>query len=260
MIISHRHRFIFLHCRKAAGSSIAGCLSPALGADDLHLGTWPEALQQGVFPNRRAWKDLAHPVAASSFLVRLLRRPTGVFDASVRVAALNGAQRLKYRRVLGHSPEHAYAERVRAFVDADVWNSYFKFCFVRNPYERAVSDYRWRRRKSGNRTMTFLEFLEALDRSDFRSRVIPRHFDNWPIYTIDDRIEVDFVGRFENLERDMTEVLRVLGIDGALLPHEKKSEQSADRRPGYREMYGRKERRLVEKLFRKELDCFDYEF
>ncbi len=50
MIISHRHRFIFLHCRKAAGSSIAQALAPYLGEDDLHLGTWPEALEAGVVP------------------------------------------------------------------------------------------------------------------------------------------------------------------------------------------------------------------
>ncbi|HKL50548.1 MAG TPA: sulfotransferase family 2 domain-containing protein [Wenzhouxiangellaceae bacterium] len=255
MIISHRHRFIFMHCRKAAGSSIAASLAPHLGPADIHLGTWPEAFEQGVPPNRRAWRDLLHPLAGFSFGCRLLRNPARLFDRDHAVAALNGAQRLKYRAPLGYSPEHAHARRVSAAYP-EAWRSYFKFCFVRNPFDRAVSDYIWRTRKKENAVMTFREFLDQLSRRDFTSSTIPRHFDNWPIYTIDNRIAVDFIGRFERLEEDLARVFEFLGLDRRILVHAK----SMPRQKRYQDWYGDPERSLVERLFANELREFEYRF
>ncbi len=255
MIISHRLRFIFMHCRKAAGSSIAAALAPHLGPDDLHLGTWPEAWAAGVAPNRRARRDLRHPAAGVSYFGRLLRAPGRLGDPAHRVAALNGAQRLAYRKALGHSPEHAHAARVREF-DPAAWRDYFTFAFVRNPFERAVSDYCWRIRKTGRRDLGFGEFLDRMARADFSDRAVPRHFDNWPIYTIDDEIAVDFVGRFERLDQDLARVFERIGLPAPALPHAK---ASSDRCPAAG-WYGPDERERVERLFRRELAAFDYRF
>ena len=257
LIISHRHRFIFMHCRKVAGSSIAAALAPHLGPDDLHLGTWPEAWAAGVAPNRRARTDLMHPMAGASFIARFARRPTRWRDPAWTVAALNGAQRLKYRRQLGQSPEHAYAVRVREF-DPEAWRDYFKFCFVRNPYDRAVSDWRWRtaKRAGSGPELAFGDYLEALRRHDFSHRAIPRHWNNWPLYTIDDRIAVDFVGRFEQLERDLRRVFERIGLPPPKLPHAK---NSGRRRP-YASWYGNTERAQVSELFGPEIAQFGYSF
>lgn len=244
-----------MHCRKAAGSSIAASLAPFLGPADLHLGTWPEALAEGVWPNRRAWLDLLHPAAGASFAGRWLRRPQRWATRTHVVDALNGAQRLKYRRALGHSPEHAFAAAVRAF-DPHAWRDYFKFCFVRNPYDRAVSDYRWRTAKTGARSIGFDEFLARMERRDFSNPVVPRHFDNWPIYTIGDRIAVDFVGRFETLEADLDRVFEHIGLARPGLPHTKSMQRA---RP-YRDWYGSDERARVERLFGREIREFGYRF
>lgn len=244
-----------MHCRKAAGSSIAACLAPYLGPDDIHLGTWPEAFEQDIKPNRRAWRDLLHPAAGASFAARLLRRPSRLGHRAAWIDALNGAQRLKYRSRLGHSPEHAHARRVRAAFP-QAWDDYFKFCFVRNPFDRAVSDYLWRTGKTGNEALTFAAFLARLDQRDFSSGTIPRHFDNWPIYTIDDRISVDFVGRFERLDEDLDRVFARLGLARPTLTRTK----SMQRHGSYRDWYGDSERGLVERLFADELREFKYGF
>ena len=254
MIISHRHRFIFLHCRKTAGSSIAELLSRHLGPNDLHLGTWPEAFNQGIEPNRRARQDLRHPIVVASYLTRLARNPTDIFNQAKRIAAFNGAQRLKYRSVLGPSPEHAKAVDLRSFTP-EAWSQYFKFCFVRNPFERAVSDYIWRTRKRGRSDLSFVEFLQRIQQRDFSHPVIPHQFDNWPVYTINDRIAVDFVGRFENLEQDVQTALEKIGLPIVQLPQEKKMRSKHD----LGQWYGHKERLLVEQLFANELNHFNYQ-
>lgn len=244
-----------MHCRKAAGSSIAAALAPHLGDDDLHLGTWPEALEAGVRPNRRARRDLLDPLAGASFIVRLMRQPTRLFDPAHRVAALNGAQRLKYRRTLGASPEHAHARAVRAFAP-EAWHDYLKFCFVRNPFERAVSDWRWRMAKCGRDDLDLAGFLDCLERSDHSHPAIPHHWDNWPIYTIGDRIAVDFVGRFESLEADLRSVFERIGLPWAGLPHAK----PGGRRRDWRRHYGARERSQVQRLFGREIEQFGYRF
>jgi len=38
---------------------------------------------------------------------------------------------------------HPELADVRRFLGEEIWNSYFKFAFVRNPYDIAVSRYHW---------------------------------------------------------------------------------------------------------------------
>lgn len=169
--------------------------------------------------------------------------------------ALNGAQRLKYRKPLGPSPEHATAARLREFMP-EAWNNYFKFCFVRNPYHRAVSDYRWRTRKKNRMDMSFLEFLERMKMHKPRDSVIPHQYDNWPMYTINNQITVDYIGRFESLKNDLDAILAHIGLPSSPLPHEKRTNKRSD----FRQSYGTAERRLVQQLFAAELDQFGYVF
>lgn len=178
-----------------------------------------------------------------------------IISQSHRVDALNGAQRKKYRAVLGPSPEHARAADVRDF-DPDAWRDYFKFCFVRDPWERAVSDWQWRTRKRGIQ-VSFMEYLERLARAQPGDRLIPHQVDNWPIYTIDNRIAVDRVGRFERLTEDFREICTRIGLNEVPeLPHAKAGTSGE----GYQRWYGPREKELVEKLFAREIGYFQYRF
>ena len=42
MIISHKYRFIFIHIRKCAGTSITRAMAPLLGEQDLVIGCTTE--------------------------------------------------------------------------------------------------------------------------------------------------------------------------------------------------------------------------
>lgn len=61
MIISHRHRYIFVHAPKTGGTSLAMALESKVGKDDILLGDTPKALnrrkrQKALTASGRLWK------------------------------------------------------------------------------------------------------------------------------------------------------------------------------------------------------------
>ncbi|MEM1409508.1 MAG: sulfotransferase family 2 domain-containing protein, partial [Pseudomonadota bacterium] len=191
MIISHRHKFIFQHSRKVAGSTITTLLNKHLGPEDLQIGSWHDSVAHGGGFNRHALKELVtNPIVVGEAVKRTatsvsnLRRPKFMHIA-------NEALKKPYFAKLGPNPPHAEAWRVRDFAP-DAWQTYFKFSFVRNPYAQEVSDFSWR--KCPARGVAFEEFLKRkLDpqRPDPEGVSISPPT-NWPIYAIGDEVAVDF--------------------------------------------------------------------
>lgn len=257
MIVSHRNRYIFMHCRKAAGTSITVFLARYHGVDDIQVGAWHHCYEAGIRPNRRFWLDLAHWRPVGSLVRSVARGPRRTLRRQW-IRTLNEAHKARYRPLFGGNPSHPPAMTVRAF-DPVSWESYFKFCFVRNPYERVVSDYLWRRKVTGAAD-SFREFLVALNRGHGDGRMVPENWDNSEIYTIDGALAVDFVGRVEDLEADMAKVVDQIGLPAETVEMPRSRARSAADRSDYREWYGPEERRLVERIYGDEIERFGYSF
>ena len=107
-------------------------------------------------------------------------------------------------------------------ISEQTFNNYFSFAFVRNPWARLVSEYL---HKKIDKEMSLKEFvLEGLPHPDplcdKHRHIIPQSD-----FIFDDRGNqiVDFVGRFENLQRDFDHVCRQLGLEDSTLPHRNSS-------------------------------------
>lgn len=253
MIISHKYRFIFIHCRKVAGSAIKTTLWPHLGDDDIMIGSLDEVLQRGGSLNRAARRAMWHPralnVTRKAMLERMRRGETARYRNLVSTAV-----KARYRRSLFRNPVHPPAESVRSAFPYE-WEHYFKFCFVRDPYEQVLSEYSHQRRNS-RREFDFGYFLKALtgeveDRDITPSGLIS----NWPLYTIDDRVAVDHIGRYENLEEDFAWLCERLGIAhrGRLL--EEKVEKHR-RTKNLQDWYDAESVGRVGELYGKEIEYF----
>ena len=122
---------------------------------------------------------------------------------------------LKGPESLAHLTAEEYTKL--GHISSEKFKNYFKFAFVRNPWARLVSEYRYR---SCYKKYTFKEFvLERLPKQDAYSdkyRHIMPQYDF--IHDRDGKIIVDFVGRFENLQEDFQTVLQKLSIPTARLP------------------------------------------
>ena len=132
---------------------------------------------------------------------------------------------------------------------------FFKFCFVRNPYDYAVSDYLWRVKKN---QISFKEYLKLkVNNNDNKFLTMP--LTNWEIYTIDDKIAVDFIGKFENLDSDLKKIFKILQIDKKHLNSDLFLKKN-NHRSAYKDYYDEECKMLVNKLHYKEIDQFKYTF
>ena len=181
MIVSHRHRFIFLKTKKTAGTSVEVLLSKYCGSEDIVTKVEPE--EDGHLP--RNWQG------RGDFL-KDLRSISPQWHRSILRRWLFG------ERFFNHMP----AELIRYRLGEKVWNSYFKFTIERHPLEKTRSHFLMQRARSGGRL--------SLDEYFRRGRFCT----NYPIYT--DRqnaMAVDKVLRFENLEKELCETLSALNVE-----------------------------------------------
>ena len=119
------------------------------------------------------------------------------------------------RKLLGQKPQnyldfrnHITSQEVLKKIEPSIWNTYYKFCFERNPFDKAISFYYFLTKKS-------IEFDDWLKNNYYPNSSINN---NWNIYTINDKVAVDFIGKYENIRSDLTLVCEKLNIpfDGYL--------------------------------------------
>lgn len=245
MIISHKLKAIFFHCRKTGGSSVKLNLYPYLGADDLVIGGVSEIIGNGYKINHASRQALLNPFSASAYLLQRARR---VGHAN----AANFAIKKNYRHI-ADLPEHATAKQVQVAFPTE-YENYFKFAFVRNPFNQVVSDYLWRR-KNSSVNVSFAEYVDLLESKSvhpFLHRGVVRNYD---IVSIDGKLICDFVGKFENLSEDFASVASTLGIDCRMSQVAKRGTHA---KSSYGNFYSDTEREKVLKIFANEFSAFKY--
>jgi hypothetical protein len=233
MIVSHRHRFIFIKTTKTAGSALELALAAECGPDDILAPLGPE---------EKDWiRDHRLPIPQNDLL------PLARWTARDWLRWPLRGRPLRLRT-------HAGAHAVRAEVGDEVWRSYFKFAFARNPWDRFLSLYHWHYRRSGRR-------LHQLTPSEFidHRRTGRLNANGWGAYTIDGQVAVDRVCRYEDLTTELEFLRQRLGLAAPLvMPHTKHTSR-CDRRP-YREVLSPDDARRIGELFADEIALMGYAF
>lgn len=150
---------------------------------------------------------------------------------------------------------HITLGQVQPFLEPGEFAAFFKFGFVRNPFDRFVS---------------YCAFVTRdKDTFDREPRRVMRHllFESPPhghilfqpqhqyLVGADGALIGDFVGRVERMQHDYEEICRRLGI--ASRPLEK---VNASRRGDYRDYYDQELIDGVAKLYARDLELFNYDF
>ncbi len=145
---------------------------------------------------------------------------------------------------------HISAKEVKNHIGEEIWNSYYKFCFERNPWDRMVSLYYWRCRTEPRPTIS--EFVESAVPLALKRKGIE-------LYSIDGKVAVDKVCFFENLSEDLESIRKQLGIPEKLELPRAKSKFRTEKK-GYRELMGQEDQEKISKLFSDEINLWGYKF
>jgi Sulfotransferase family len=184
----------------------------------------------------------------------LRRRATSSYTFNQRSYARyrlpsDGAERFLYTVM------HGQVEPVRGWL-GPVFDTAWKFAFVRNPWDRAISAYFYSRKCSQiPKDVLFKDYLR-LEFSEMPEFVFVH---SQPIADIicgpGGYRYLDFIGRFEHLQRDFDHVCGVLGLEATTLLHRHRTRH----RP-YMEYYDREGISLVRRKYRRDIEWFGYDF
>ncbi len=215
-VVSHSHEFIFIHNIKVAGNSV-----------------------------RDALKECAETSYFSSIILSLWRW--------IDINQLNETHFFPDRWKV--FPKHLKARDLKRMLSPRVYDNFFKFIFVRNPWDWQVSLYHY-----------ILEHPLHPQHEMFKSMKDFEEYIQWRVNhnkvrcqkdcvtDEDGNLIVDFVGKYEELAEDFQHVCMLLGVE-ARLPH---LNRSAHR--NYKTYYSDKMIEITTAGFQEDIEFFGYTF
>ena len=150
--------------------------------------------------------------------------------------------------------KHWNLSRWRSGLDINLFNNYFKFSFVRNPWDFIISKYKagWFGaigEKTGKSLKFFLEHYKT-----------PKHECGETFHEYFSPNQMDFIGRFENRTEDISFISKKIGkhIDSKI--HVRKIQQIDKNKKHYTEYYDNETREIVATRYSKDIEYFGYNF
>ena len=127
--------------------------------------------------------------------------------------------------------QHLLASQIREEVGCEVFHTYYKFAFVRNPWDRIVSQFAYMQKRPD-----LMDYLGMTSDTEFKSYLelirLKEHVQWTPqvrfLLDQDGFVLVDRIGRLESFYEDCAQIFSSLGLAPDLLPgHAKKSKRKS---------------------------------
>ena len=155
---------------------------------------------------------------------------------------------------------HISASKTRGIVK-NKWDKYFKFSFTRNPWDKMVSQYFY------NGQCYTKDFNEYISRWYYGKKFVTSHS---CIHSDYFDLDLNFIGRFETLQKDFDFICEKIGKPSTVLPHENSlpitsgtnGEKVFPKPKGmhFSSFYNDCSVNMVSEKFAKDIKLFGYEF
>lgn len=200
--INHEKKALFIHVPKTGGTYIRENLEKYYGfkyfqikRDDHHTLVNDFEIQKNIINNHYSGNRIYGII--EYFKNTAHSRNIGIFE---------------------YSQDSDYLNK-KTDMTSDKWKSYYKFCFIRNPYERLISGYNYCMKylKIDINFETFIDNQEYLTDFEYMHTITPQ---SKHMYYKNQKI-IDSVCKFENIEEDFKKILLKIGFKENEIIHDK---------------------------------------
>lgn len=232
MIVSFKHKFIFIKTMKTAGTSFEMALREICGPNDVITPFYKE--------DEKVCQELGIPGPRNYFL--------GVSEYSIKDFIVLF---LKNRRKKFFN--HITSKEIKELLGDNDWKKFFKFCFERNPFDKVISHYYWEASKNPKiKNKSIYEFIKGGGLNNIKG------FDR---YTINKVVAVDKIYKYEDIDSSVQDFSEKIGLsDPIKLPKYKAKGQYRKNRAHYSKVLNEKEVDLISTIFAREIKLMDYSF
>jgi hypothetical protein len=265
MYLSKESKIIFIHIPKTAGESISQLLRSTEQNESQTLHQKSSLSQYSLIWSRKSYQLLSKSLKLSGLLPTFKQK----LDQKIK----------NQNYLLGDSSQwkHATAKEILNVVGYTFFSNSFKFSFVRNPWDQVVSFYNHLRKplylpQYYSKLMrphyacqialqcNFHDWvLEIYNKEKLQQDEISQvnHFQNQCEWLCDsnENLIVDYIGKYESLEKDIEIIGKKIGRDFNHLPVRNRSQ-----RKDYREYYDTRTKAIIGDFFEKDISLFEYDF
>jgi hypothetical protein len=131
------------------------------------------------------------------------------------------------------------------------WNNYYIFSFIRNPYDRIVSGWNY----CNKNNISFNNYIHLENKVN--------SYDYWHIFMSQSRhlignkgkININYIGKFENLENDLKIILNNIGIN---YNNHISFKKNSKKHNNYKTYYNNEILEQINIILKEDLENFDY--
>ncbi len=225
-MISHKYKFIHIHIPKCAGTSI----EKAFGHFDGHVGRNGQD-HRTIRMIQQPWFN-RNSISSISNLKELLRRA-------------------KHKMIKNTNPKN------HEKVTSEQFENYFKFTVVRNPFTRVFS---WYNSVINDPfLLNYFKISKNIEFNDYLKKFLSKSYMLrqqvcW-LKNFNGKINLDYIGKFEDLDIVFKKISSQLSIKNLDFPHEKKSKKI-----DYKMYFNDESIDIVTKYYKDDLETFNYKF
>jgi hypothetical protein len=150
---------------------------------------------------------------------------------------------------------HLTVADIKPFISDEIWNSYYKFSFVRNPWDRLISTFFFRNRNLPLQPELIIPYIKKkLEDKDFEASLFYKSQAN---YLVDENknLAIDFIGKTETMQADFEKICQKIGIEPTILDQKNQSVHHH-----YKSYYDDDLKELIASVYKKDIALFNYSF
>lgn len=161
--------------------------------------------------------------------------------------------------------QHATAKQLleTELITQEIWDDYYKFTFVRNPWDRVYSDYLWIQQFT-NIKGKFKDFVnkkgvfETILNDNSNSNYLGDHLlPQLDFFDLKGKLSIDYIGNFENFNSDIKKILGELDMKEEFDVYLNKG---LKRKKDYSLFYTNSRKNIIKEKYKNDIEKFNYSF